>query len=133
MGHAEVPVGHLADVLAFLMAEDRHVDSFEAGETGNERRVVLELPVPVQLHEVGEKTADIIEGVRAVEVPRELGALPVRQFRVRLLFHLGDLFPEDRKLFRVVWIVLVVETFYLKDASFQRLKLLFEIKVVSHL
>ncbi len=68
MGHAEVPVGHLPDVLAFLVAHNGHVYFLETGKTGDERRVVLELSVTMELDEIGEQIVNIIESVRPVQV-----------------------------------------------------------------
>src|SRR3712207_8183128 len=43
------------------------------------RSVVAELPVPVQLHEVGEDQRQIVERVGAVRMPRHHHALDRRQ------------------------------------------------------
>ena len=77
VGHAKIPVGHLADIFAFLMAHYGHINAFEPGETGDQGRIVLEFPVAVKFHKIGKEIVNIIERMGPVEMARKLRALPV--------------------------------------------------------
>jgi hypothetical protein len=74
--HPEVAVRPLTDVAALLVADERDRPALEAAEARDERRIVAERAVAVQLDEVVENALDVIEGVRPVLVARELDRLP---------------------------------------------------------
>ena len=97
--HAEVPMGALADVAAFLVPDERDGLALEAADAGNERRVVRERAVAVELDEVVEDPLDVVERVRAVLVAGELDRAP-DLVRARLLRDPVDLVLEPRHLAR---------------------------------
>ena len=74
--HAEVPMGALADVAAFLVPDERDGLALETAHTGHERRVVRERAVAVELDEVVEDPLDVVERVRAILVSRQLDRAP---------------------------------------------------------
>ena len=83
------------------MTHDHHLLPLKTGQPPDDRRVVGEFPVAVELHEIGENPFDVIQGSGAVEVPRKLGSLPARQigmdFGQRLLealFQIGHFFGD---------------------------------------
>ena len=51
----------------------------EAGEAADDRRIVAEVAVAVDLEPVGEDVLDVVEGEGAVDVAGELGALPAAE------------------------------------------------------
>ena len=74
--HAEVARDVLAGVAPLLVADDDHGRAVEAREAADDGLVVAVDPIAVQLHPVLEEQADEVEGVRALRVPGDLGALP---------------------------------------------------------
>src|SRR5207245_6667733 len=61
-----------------LLADDDHGASRELGDTPDDRGVVTEGPVAVQLLKSVERARDDVEGVRPADVPRGLHRLPGR-------------------------------------------------------
>src|SRR5205807_9860843 len=72
----EVPLGPLADVAALLVAEERHGPAGKTPEPRHDRGVVRAVAVAVQLDEVLEEPLDVVQGVRAVGMARELDGAP---------------------------------------------------------
>ena len=100
MGHAEVAAQVLFGVRALLVADDRDraIGPAQARDPADDRRIIAEGAVAVQLDEIGAEVADVVEGVRAVGLPGELypcpgvegGALGLaRRAHERHLQHLG--------------------------------------------
>src|SRR5581483_40016 len=79
MRHAEVPVELLRGVPTLLVAEDHHRAAADPSEAADDRVVVAEHAVPVQLDEVLAQQADQVERVRPPRMPGELDAPPGRQ------------------------------------------------------
>jgi hypothetical protein len=52
----------------------------------------------MKFHEVGDEQANVIEGIRAKLVTRNLGALPGTQVGVKLATQLGNLLADARDL-----------------------------------
>ena len=77
---------------------DHHRLAVEAREAADDGLVVAEEPVAVQLHPVLEEQSHEIEGVRALRVPGDLGALPGRQAPVDLLLEPAEAVLEARDL-----------------------------------
>src|SRR5690606_14843804 len=84
-----------------LMADDHHRLPIEMCRAADDGGVVGIHSIAVQLLEVREDRADIIERVRALRMARELRDLPLRQLRenahrerAALCTQTGDLFPD---------------------------------------
>ena len=82
--HAEVAVDLLLGVAALLVADDRHRPVAEEREAADERRVVREAPVAVELGPLREERLDVVERVGPVRVARDQRLLPGRELRVDL-------------------------------------------------
>ena len=76
---AEVAENLLLRVAALLVPDDRDRLPLVVGEAGDDRVIVGEAAIAVQLVEVGEQPLDVVERVRPVRVPRHQHALPRRQ------------------------------------------------------
>jgi hypothetical protein len=74
--HPEVPVDLLLGVAALLMSDHGHRAVLVAGEARDQGRIVTEAPVAVQLREVREQRADVVERVRAIGMTGHLCLLP---------------------------------------------------------
>src|SRR5690606_23272288 len=99
--HAVVTPDALFRIAAFLMAEHDDGPPVDAREAADERVIVGELAIAVQLLEVREAALDVIERVRPVRMPRQLRDLPSRQVRediasqrLALVLELIDLFAD---------------------------------------
>ena len=62
-GHTEVAAQVFAGIATFLMADDHHGAAIEPGEAADERFVIPEAAVAMQLDEAGHELVDIGEGV----------------------------------------------------------------------
>ena len=92
---AEVPVDLLLGVgPALLVADDEHRLIVVPGHAGDDRVVVGESPVAVDLDELGEQPRHVVEHAGAVRMPGHLHALPGLQIRVDLLPHRVDPPPQ---------------------------------------
>jgi hypothetical protein len=80
-GHPEAAVGVLLRVAPLLVADHHHRAAGEPGRAAHQGRVLGEEPVAVQLDELLEQRADVVEGVRALGVARELDPIPGRELR----------------------------------------------------
>ena len=96
--HAEVARDVLAGIPPLLVADDDHGRAVEAREAADDGLVVAVDPIAVQLHPVLEEQSHEIERVRALRVPRDLGALPGRQAPVDLLLEPSEAVLEARDL-----------------------------------
>ena len=77
VGHAEVPVRALADVAPLLVPdEDDRCARRSGARPRDDRGVVRERAVAVQLDEVVEDPLDVVERVRPLLVARELDGAP---------------------------------------------------------
>ena len=76
VGAAEVALLALGQVFPFLVADEHHLDVAEVGKAGDDRLVVAEGPVAVQLEELVEDQLDIVTGLRALLVARNVDGLP---------------------------------------------------------
>ena len=98
LGLAEISLEPLFCVAAFLVADDGYGPSVKLRETRNQGFVVAIAAVAVQLDKVGEKHADVIERVRTLRVPRNLGALPGPEVAVKFPAQLGHLLTNSFEL-----------------------------------
>ena len=96
--HAEASHHIFFGGATFLVAEDQHRLAVEAGEAADQRRVVGEGAIAVQLDPVGEELLHVVERVGPVRVARELDDLPARQVAEDLLLQLGAALLEAADL-----------------------------------
>jgi hypothetical protein len=83
--HPEAAQDVLLGGPALLLADHHHRFTVEARQPADQRLVVAEGPVAVQLEPIGEQPLDIVEHVRAVGVAGELDHLPARELVEDLL------------------------------------------------
>jgi hypothetical protein len=100
--HAEVAHRALFGVAALLVADDHAGLAVEAREAADDRLVVGEGAVAVQLMEVGEDIVHVIHRVRTLRVARDLRHLPWRQLGVDVFRELLALLGQAVDLFRNV-------------------------------
>ena len=81
---AEVAEDLLLGVAALLVADDADRLAFVVGEAADDRVIVGEAAVAVQLVEAGEQRVDVVERVGPRRMPRDQHPLPRRQVRVEL-------------------------------------------------
>src|SRR4029453_9163277 len=74
--HPEVAARALVEVAALLLADERDRPAAEAGEAGDERRVLGSRTVAVQLDEVLEEALHVVERVRPLRVAGEVDGSP---------------------------------------------------------
>ena len=98
MRHPEVARDLFPGVPALLVADHDDPLPFEARQPGDDRRVVAEDTIAVELDEVFEQQLEEVARVRALRMARQLRTLPGRQAGVGLLaearepvLELGDL------------------------------------------
>ena len=89
----------LLGVAALLVAEHHAGLAVEARQAADDRLVVGEGAVAVQLLEVGEDLVDVVERVRPLRMARDLRHLPGRQAGVDVLGELQALLAEPVDLF----------------------------------
>ncbi len=77
--HAEVAPHVLFRTAPLLVPEDEHGRAAEAADAADDRLVVAEGAITVQLDELLEEDRGVVEGVRAQRMARELDLLPRRQ------------------------------------------------------
>ncbi len=82
MRHAEVALEVLLGVAAVLMADDHHRLAVEPRPAADDRRVVHVEAVAVQLDEVGEDGAEVVERVRPAGVAGDHDPLQGREVAV---------------------------------------------------
>src|SRR5437667_4335 len=98
VGHAEIAMEVLLRVAALLVPDHHHAHAVEPGPPPDDRRIVTEQAVAVQLDEVGEHRAQVVERVRSLRVAGHLHALHRRQVLVDLGAQLGQSFLERGEL-----------------------------------
>ena len=76
VGHAEVAPDVLVGVGALLLADEGDAPPVDPSPAGDERRVVAEAAVAVQLDDLVGHVAQQVERARSAEVARELDAMP---------------------------------------------------------
>ena len=83
------------------MTDDHHRLSFQARESADKRLIVGIHPVPVQFLKVRKAPRDVIQGIRPLRMPGEIGDLPRRQVgeyparqRLALATQPGDLLGD---------------------------------------
>ncbi len=76
MGAAEVALLALGEVFPLLMADEHDLDVVEVGQAGDDRLVVAQGAVAVQLEELLEDQVDVVAGLGPLLVARNLDDLP---------------------------------------------------------
>ena len=94
MGHAEVPLQLLFRVAPTLVPNHHHRIIVEARPAADDRRVITESAIAVQLDEVGERQTDVVSGERTLRVARDLDSLKGREIPVDLFTQIGELSLE---------------------------------------
>ena len=89
--HPEIAPDLLLRVATLLVADHRHGASAQEPETRHDRGVVGEGAVAAPLHEIADQDAHVVEGERAVWMPRDERLLPGRQVLVDLAGELLEL------------------------------------------
>ena len=123
MRTAEIAFLALGQVFPLLMADEHDLDVVEVREAGDDRLVVAQGPVAVQLEELVEDQLDVIAGLRPLLVPRDLDDLPGLEMRVDFPFECRQLAPQPADLFGdlgriAAGAVLGVLRFQLRESSF---------------
>src|ERR1700716_1831420 len=88
--HAEVANDVLLGRRSLLLANDDDRTAIKLGDAADDRWVVAERAVSVELLKALEHAADDVEGVRARDVPRGLHGLPGRRPTRRELRSVGN-------------------------------------------
>ena len=96
--HAEVAPHVLLGAAPLLVADDHHRPPAEAPHAADDRLVVAEGAIAVQLDEVLEQAADVIERERAQRMARQQHLLPRRQLGEDLALQLARLALEPADL-----------------------------------
>ncbi|CDN45526.1 hypothetical protein BN871_HW_00060 [Paenibacillus sp. P22] len=101
MGTAEEAGDVVLCILAALMADDRHRHSVQLGQAADDRQIVREQPVAVQLQEIREDVMDEVERGRTLMVAGQMHLLGRAELAVHLVlqllaagFQTGDLVGE---------------------------------------
>jgi hypothetical protein len=100
--HAEVAQAPLLGVTALLVAQHHAGVAVESREAADDRQVVGEVPVAMQLDEIREDLVDVIQRVGTLRMAGDLGDLPGRQVAVDVLGQLLALLAQLVDLFRDV-------------------------------
>ena len=83
----EVAIDLLLGVAALLVADDEDRLALVERGAGDDRVIVGETAIAVQLDEVGEQALDVVERGRARRMARHLDALPRRQVAIEVAAH----------------------------------------------
>jgi hypothetical protein len=129
--HPEVARRALLGVATLLMAEHHAGLAVEARQAADDRLVVGERAVAVQLLEVGEHLVDVVERVRALRMACDLRHLPGRQARIDVLGEEQALLAQPVDLLGDVDRRLVLHVTKLFDLRFELGDGLLEIEEVS--
>ncbi len=99
LGHAVVAAYALLGVATFLMTDEHHRPVLEPRRTADDGEVIAIHAIAVQLVEVIEDEAGVIERVRTLRMTRQLRDLPGRKIREDVLRELLALLLQARDLF----------------------------------
>ena len=81
MRHAKVSIHPLFRVARFLVAHNDDFLAVKASHPANNRRIVAEAAIPVNLAPIGKNALDIIQRVGTLRMARQFRALPRVQVR----------------------------------------------------
>ncbi|MCY1429731.1 hypothetical protein D9M71_456610 [compost metagenome] len=112
------------------MADHHHRLVIEAGDATDDRRIIGEVAIAMQLFEIGEQVADVVQGIGTAGMAGELGNLPAGKItedvlgqRLALLFQTGDFIVDVQS-------VVVADQTQLFDLGLQVGDRLFEIEEI---
>ena len=135
VGAAEVAGGPLGEVLPFLVADEHHLGFAEVAKAGDDRLVVADGAVAVQLDELVEDQLDVVAGLGALGMARNADGLPGleaaedRPFQVgQLAAEPADLLGDPRRL--PAGPALGVARFHLGQARFHLVDGRFEVETI---
>lgn len=126
--HPEVARGALLRVTALLVTDHHARMAAEAREAADDRHVVRECAVAVQLVKIGKQFRNVIERVRTLRMPRDLRDLPRRQVRVEVFRQLLAFLRQPLDFFRNVDSRVVLHESQLFDLGLEFGDRLFEIQ-----
>ena len=98
VGAAEVAGGPLGQVLALLVADEHHFHVVEVGQPGDDRLVVADGAVAVELEELLEDQVEVVAGLGPLLMARDLDGLPGIELRIDLAFERRQLAAEAADL-----------------------------------
>src|SRR5229473_4129038 len=119
VGHPEVAVQILLGVAALLVPDHHDAHAVEPRPAAHQGGIVAEQPVAVQLDEVREHSAQVVERVRSLGVAGHLDALHRRQVLVDLGAQLGEPLLERSELLGDVHRRLARDALQLLDLALQ--------------
>ena len=98
MRRAKIAVDALLHVPPLLGADHQNFLAVKAGHAADDRRIVAEAAVAVNLAPVGEHALDVVEGLRTLGMPGQFRLLPGRLQRLHLLPQDVDALLQLRQL-----------------------------------
>ena len=103
--HAEIPTDVLPRASALLLAEYDDGSLLEKCRSSDEGLIIPIDPIPVQFLEILKDRVDVVEGVGAFRMSRDLDPLPCRQVGIELtlggidfLFDIGNFIGDVQQL-----------------------------------
>jgi hypothetical protein len=117
--HAEIALNFFFGVAALLVANHHARLTVESRQPANDRLVVGEPPITVQLFKSGEDILDIVVGIGSLRMACDLGDLPRGELRVNVLGERLSLDFETADFFRNVYGRFVLRETKLFDLRFQ--------------
>ena len=85
LGLTKIADHALLGVASLLLADYRHRSALEFRQAGNQRSVVSKRTIAVQFDKIGKQQRDVVGQIRAQRMPRNLGALPWTEVRIKFL------------------------------------------------
>ena len=98
MGAAEVAGLALGKILPLLVADEHHLDVIEVSKPRHDRLVVAEGAVAVQFEKLLENQIEVVAGLGALLVSRNLNNLPWIQIGIDLTLELRQLAAQPPNL-----------------------------------
>ena len=89
----------LRQVFALLVADEHDLEVIQAGQSGDDRLVVAQSAIAVELEKLVEDQLDVITRLRALGMARDLDDLPGVEVGIDFPFELGELAAEPANLF----------------------------------
>ena len=132
LGHAEIVLEPGGGVVAFLMADQHHPAAADPRQAADDRRVVGEIAVAGQRHEILDQPGDIILEMRPLGMARDLRLLPRRQLGIGVAQQLARLGLEPVDLGVDVESAAARGLAQLGDAGLELGDRLFEIEIGQH-
>src|SRR5207244_4015054 len=83
--HSKISIDFLLGVASLLVANDQHVLAMETGHATDDGRIIGEAAVAMDLTPVGENALNVLQGIGALRMTRQLSFFPSIQVGVDLL------------------------------------------------